>query len=508
MRWLILFLCPIWPNFTYSQNTFFKTFHYTDNDQAYSLTECADGYIIMTIGMYSEGEPSPPVLIKLDKQGELLWTFNPDPLCYYSDFPITSHRCTLAPDSTILVCGRLSLSDTVGAVFVMKVTPSGDMIWQKIYKPYLRSKETNWTEQIVTWPNGDFLVTGVYYRLDNGSNIYPDSMFLFKCNTEGDLLHETKINYPPAYWAGYEGGDSGNPIILPNGDIFYCFFARWDTRYHPILVRMDADLNLQWRKEADGVMGRSYELKMASDGNILMFVEGGYNNYPWGVDPIIQKLTPDGDSLWTYSPPGINPQEGRDMAILRNGDIVYTSNPQGIEGVTCLSFDGAYKWKKQYNQPMSHPYDVQKFIRIIGTSDGGMLIAGLNQRNRPDPFPGIFDTDILVMKLDSMGCLYPGCEPLNYFVDAQDLIIAPKRYMQLRTNLPRPFSPLEVTIEDNVGSGQLRLMDAAGRVVWQQAVRKNNVVEIPTTDLRSGVYFLSLAGSEGILQTERVLIVY
>jgi len=105
------------------------------------------------------------------------------------------------------------------------------------------------------------------------------------------------------------------------------------------------------------------------------------------------------------------------------------------------------------------------FNRIIGTSDGGMLVAGLNQRNRPDPFPGIFDTDILVIKLDSMGCSYSGCEPLNYFVDAQKPMAVFKRYMQLRTNLPRPFSPLEVTLRDDFESAQLRLMDAAGRLV-------------------------------------------
>lgn len=105
------------------------------------------------------------------------------------------------------------------------------------------------------------------------------------------------------------------------------------------------------------------------------------------------------------------------------------------------------------------------FNRIIGTSDGGMLVAGLNQRNRPNPFSGIFDTDILVIKLDSMGCSYSGCEPLNYFVDAQEPMAVFKRYMQLRTNLPRPFSPLEVTLRVDFESAQLRLMDAAGRLV-------------------------------------------
>jgi len=461
---------------------------------------------------YTEGELSPPILIKLDKQGNVLWTFNPDPLCYYSDFPITSHRCVIAPDSTILVCGRIAISDTIGAVFVMKVTQSGNLIWHKQYKQYLREKEVNWAEQIATWPNGDFVISGVYYLKDLNGVDPPDSMFLFKCNAAGEILHETKINYPPVYWAGYEGGDSGNPVILPDGDIFYCFFARWNTRYHPILCRLDSTLNLEWRKEADGVMGRSYELKMASDGNILMFVEGGYNNYPWGVDPIVQKLTPEGDSMWTYSPPGINPQEGRDMSTLTNGDIVYTSNPEGYEGATCISFDGKYKWKKKYNPPMGYPYDRHKFTRIIGTSDGGMLIAGQYLRYRFGQVPEVFDTDVLVLKLDSMGCLTPGCIEDNYFVDAvepgQDFTPGKKQFMWVRTNMPRPGAPLEVSFSEDFEGGALSLFDAKGQLVLTQTVAGSWDIEVPLFGLSSGVYFLVLEGKGGVLQTERVMIVF
>lgn len=512
MKWFLLLLNLISAQVFFAQNIFFELFDFKHYDSVFSLIETEDGYVIMTNCNYTEGEPSPPILMKIDKQGSLKWTFSQIPFCYDSDFPITAHRCILAPDSTILVCGRLSLSDTVGAVFVMKVDPFGDLIWRKIYKPYLRTKETNWTEQIATWPNGDFLVTGVYYKLDQGGETFPDSMFLFKCNAVGEMLHETKINYPPAYWAAYEGGDSGNPVILPDGDIFYGFFARWDTRYHPIICRLDSTLNLEWRKEADGVMGRLYELKMASDGNILMFVEGGYNNYPWGVDPIIQKLTPEGDSLWTYSPPGINSQEGRDMSTLTNGDIVYTSNPEGYEGVTCISFEGKYKWKKHYNPPMGYPYDRHKFTRIIGTSDGGMLIAGEYLRDRFGQVPEVFDNDVLVLKLDSMGCLLPGCGSDNYFVAAQEpnevSSKTQERFMWLHTNMPRPDAPIELRFTEGFDGGSLRLINAKGQVLWQQTVTESWELEIPTTGLSSGVYFLVLEGDRGILQTERVMIVF
>ncbi len=334
-------------------------------------------------------------------------------------------------------------------------------------------------------------------------------MFLFKCNTAGEILHETKINYPPVPYAGYEGGDSGNPVILPNGDIFYCFFARWDTRYHPILVRLDSTLNLQWRKEADGVMGRSYELKMASDGNTLMFVEGGYNHYPWGVDPIVQKLTPDGDSLWTYSPPGFNSQEGHDMSTLTDGDIVYTSNPEGYEEVTCISSDGKYKWKKKYNPPIGYPDDRLQLTRIMGTSDGGMLVAGWYNRDRYLLFPSIFDNDVLVLKLDSMGCLYPGCEIDNYFVGAEEPELVQTRYIHLRTNLPHPFSPIEVRLDENLADTRLTLFDSSGRLVWQESNYKDKAGEtvlIPTNEYTSGVYFLVLISSEGVLQTERIML--
>lgn len=491
-----------------AQNTFFKIFDYTQYDQAYSLTECNDGYIIMTNCKYVEGEQSPPVLVKIDKTGNLLWTFNPDPIEYTSDFPITAHRCIIAPDNTILVCGRMGISDSLAAVFVMKVEQDGSLVWCKLYQESYRWYEYYWAEQIVAWPNGDFIVTGVNYRYEPFGGNNPDSMFLFKCNAAGELLHETKINYPPVPYAGYEGGDCGNPIILPNGDIFYCFFARWNTRYHPILVRLDSTLNLQWRKEADGVMGRSYELKMASDGNILMYVEGGYNNYPWGVDPIVQKLTPDGDSLWTYSPPGINSQQGYDMSTLTNGDIVFTGTPDDFEWIRCITFDGQYKWHKKYSPPMGYPDDRHQFTRIMGTSDGGMLVAGWYLRDRFYPMPSIFDFDMFVLKLDSTGCMTPGCNTENYYVDNQEPNLVPQRYMQLHTNILRPFMPIELAFGDGFERGELRLFDASGRLVWQKDVVENIVLEMPTDGLASGAYFLSLSRGGEVLQTERLLVLY
>lgn len=489
---------------TAQQVTWTQKFDFTQIDWSISLVEVSDGYVIMSGCMYVEGNPTPPILIKVDKNGELIWTCNPEPLVYFSDFPIIPHRCKVAPDSTILVCGRIAITDSTGAVFVLKVNQQGEIIWNKLYKEYIRYYETYWTEQIVTWPNGDFLVTGVYYNKPNG----PDSMFLLKCNAAGDLIRETKINYPPVVYAGYEGGDSGNPVILPDGDIFFGFFTRWNTRYHVILNRLDSTLQVQWQKEAT-VIGRSYELARADDGNILMFVEGGYNNYPWGTDPIVQKLTPDGDSIWTYSPPGINSQLGHDMSILNNTNVVYTSSPDDSERLVCISDEGKFLWSKKFSPPVERPDDRLRWERVMGTSDGGILIAGY-YRKYPDTVTENLDFDVFLVKLDSTGCLESDCPDDVVLTQAKepfDILDRPVLFT-LRTNLLYSGKPLEVQLTEGIGDAVLQLFDAAGRLVAEQQVRVENQATFSTRELSPGPYFLVMKTGTGAVQTQRLFITF
>lgn len=501
MKHFIFYLSLLLPLLLGAQNTWTKKYDFSMTDWPWSQVEVSDGYVIMMACQYVEGAPIPPVLIKVDKQGELVWTCNPEPVVYFSDSPITPHRCVLAPDSTLLVCGRIATSDTTAAVFVIKVSQQGEIIWNKLYKESYRYYEYYWTEQIATWPNGDFVVTGVYYRYDDT----PNSMFLLKCNAGGDLLDDIKLNYPPVLYAGYEGGDSGNPVILPDGDIFFCFFARWNTRYHPILNRLDSNLKLKWQKEAT-VMGRSYELVMASDGNILMYVEGGYNNYPWGADPIVQKLTPDGDSLWTYSPPGINSQLCHDMSVLTNGNIVFTGTPDYFEWLRCISADGHYLWHRKFRSPVDKPNDRMRFQKVMGTSDGGMLIAGYYRHAGTGG-----NYDAILLKLDGNGCLMPDCDVEFYLTDTKEPgggSLERPPYFLLRTNMPRPGMPIEVRLGEGFGEGRLRLFSAAGRLASEQKVLENSQAEVPTRSLSPGIYVLVLEGRGGALQTERVLVTF
>jgi hypothetical protein len=490
---------------TDAQVTFIKKYDYTQLDLPYSMAESSDGYLIMNNSVHVENEPPPPQILKFDKNGELIWTFNPLPANYLSDFPIIAHRCIIAPDSSILVCGRQTVNDSTGVVFVNKLSMNGDLIWQKLYKPYnWWHIESYWAEQIATWPNGDFVVTGVYYKVEPENTFYPDSMFLIKCNKNGEFIRETKINYPPKPGAGYEGGDSGNPVILPNGDVFYCFFASWDAHYHPILARFDSTLQLQWRKQADGVRGRSYELKMAADGNILMYVEGAYGNVeqiPFGSDPIVQKISPDGDSIWTYKPPGINTQQCYDMSTLQNGDIVFTGTPSDFEWLRCISPQGKYKWHRKFKPPDSRPYDRLQLTRVIGTAEGGILITG-HYQTHADSIWQVLNDDIILIKLDSMGCLTPGCGIEQVFVGTKN----PQGLSEEQiTLLPNPATQEISLVYPSLAPGsdaQVSIFDLQGKLVKQLLI-----LDISTTidirELASGVYFVKLRTANGLHESTR-----
>jgi hypothetical protein len=124
------------------------------------------------------------------------------------------------------------------------------------------------------------------------------------------------------------------------------------------------------------------------------------------------------------------------MSTLTNGDIVFTGTPSDFEWLRCISSDGKYKWHRKFKPPENRPNDILQLTRIMGTSDGGMLIAGyyINYITlQVDPWSTL-NNDVILIKLDSMGCLTPGCGEEQIFVSAKEVETSIGAGFSLRPN--------------------------------------------------------------------------
>lgn len=475
------------------QNGFTKILDFGDDAFITSALEVSDGYICTFGAEYIQQDSTELIAFKADKQGNVVWYAALPRLNFDGfDFTIFSRGCTMAPDTTLLVVGDLTLGGATYAIFVTKITQQGVILWTKYYG-ITNGGESYRGQKIACYPNGDFIVSGTYFRWDSPDQVYPDSACLFKMNAAGDMLHSTKINYPPYLYAGYEAFDdyaSSDPVILPDGDIFYGFTIREGT-YHPIFARLDSTLQLQWRQEGS-VRGNIINMLPSGDTAILAYFQGGYNNYPYGVDPIVQKLMPDGDSLWTYSPPGIASQNCHDMSVLTNNDIVMTGTPDAFEWLRCISLQGEYKWHRKFGPPLADDDDQLFFFQVLGTSDGGILIAG-QYRKQISPSLGPYQY-VLLMKLDSLGCAEPNCGLEYYITDTAEPIDADQGQeplFDLKKNLLAAGEPLQVGILSVRGEARLRLFDTSGGSLAEQDVHAFEQVEL-NVHLPAGFYWISV----------------
>jgi len=478
------------------QSGFIKILDFGETGHITSSLEVDDGYFCTLGADYLEQDSSELIAIKTDKQGNLLWQAALPRLNFEGfDFTIFARGCTQAPDSTLLIVGDLSLGAwPVYGIFVTKITLGGVILWTKYYG-ITNGGETYRGQKIACYPNGDFIVTGTYFRLEPSGQTfpYPDSVCLFKMNAAGEVLHETKINYPPYLYAGYVAFDdyaSSDPVILPGGDIFYGFTIREGT-YHPIFARLDSTLQLLWRQEGT-VRGNIINMLPSGDTAVLAYYQGGYNNYPFGVDPIVQKIQPDGDSLWTYSPPGIASQNCHDMAVLTNNDIVMTGTPDAFEWLRCISPQGKYKWHRKYRPPLSDDDDQLFFFQVLGASDGGILVTG--QYRKILPFPEGVHQYVLLMKLDSLGCVEPGCGLEYYLTGTAEPAGAGRgeeTLFELKQNLLSAGAPLRVHILGISAEARLRLFDTSGRTVVEKDVHAFEQLVLPL-HLAAGNYWISV----------------
>ena len=136
------------------------------------------------------------------------------------------------------------------------------------------------------------------------------------------------------------------------------------------------------------------------------------------------------------------------------------------------------------------------------TPDGGYIAVG-----RTLAVPGIYSQDVWVIKVDSMGCLEPGCHLLNG-IESQvtnlkgALTVAPNpvrvgETLQLSISLPPSITPQ--------GPLRLTVVSSDGRVVHEQAV---SAATPNTINLQhaTGLYHLHLSDATRWLAGAKVMV--
>ncbi len=245
----------------------------------------------------------------------------------------------------------------------------------------------------------------------------PQRIWLLKTDSLGNKLWERFYGEGNEYFQGHSVVQTGDGGYVIGG---FKFKIGYNYTGDPLIIKVDSLGNEEWRINPGNpnVNDNKVMVALASDGNIIAgtnfgVVQNGDNR---DAENKIMKISFNGQIIWSYNYGESKPDNFLlNTTVLLNGNIIsngsYTSYYQGEQfpittsWILCVDSLGNQLWYKEYALLTGHNsfndlYDVRE------TADGGLIGVG-----KVDPVvPDTGTADIWVMKMDSLGCLWEGCD--------------------------------------------------------------------------------------------------
>ena len=156
--------------------------------------------------------------------------------------------------------------------------------------------------------------------------------------------------------------------------------------------------------------------------------------------------------------------------------------------ITKIDSNGNELWRRTYYHPSAHPDSgsfrpASALYDIKPTLDGGFVSVG-----KVSPSGG--GTDYWILKVDSMGCLVPGCDTLGTSFQEQE-----KQRNTLRV-FPNPAQDqltIEVNTQNEVDMLSITISDLNGKIWFQRKVDFANQLDLSVESIPNGFYFLHVS---------------
>lgn len=247
--------------------------------EAESINQTLDGGYILAGQTYSE-DYSELVVIKLGPSGDIIWTKNISKKERYSSQDCQSIRQT--SNGEYILSGNVRNGGPT-SVFITKLDIFGNVSWSK-------NVETGFVDKSYAQPTSD----GGYILVGNSDNSNENNEFkkdaiVLKFDPSGELSwSKIFVEGPDSDVAGEFIQQTSDGGYLVSGVLFY------PDLYEVYLLafKLDHSGNVSWSKKIETEIGEaSYGLQTTSDGGYIMLSTGGLSNgTETGMDTIVSKL--------------------------------------------------------------------------------------------------------------------------------------------------------------------------------------------------------------------------
>jgi type IX secretion system substrate protein len=433
--------------------------------------------------------------------------------CSTNDFlNVPSAGIAIDEDGNIFISGNIEINGAPQDIFLMETDMNGDSIWMRTYGGFF--KDGNGT--VLFHTDTTLLILN---GLTLSNNVNDFVIWLMETDLEGNVLWEKTFD------GGYANANPRDILLLDNGDFLVSYLACESTGICATddfktlaLTRFDKSGEEVWINDIaffeDTYIVPPVMEVLDNGGALVSFYRMNFEE-GWHYPPILVWVDSMGNVTNQYDFPPNTERYVRDLHKTSSGTIIGVGRADMLESglggwVFAMSQEGELLWSRDIND-LRYPEKWGEFNAVQESENGGLIITGFII-DTLENIPSSFDQNIWLVKLDSMGCLEPGCGDVQV-ITASTEAEKPTELKPFKI-YPNPVSGQTCFLERNQFFPvdmklSIKIMDNLCRIHQETQTDTGKIIRLETTQLSKGMYLVVIEDEEGkILQTEKLVITY
>lgn len=482
-----------------AQTTFSKIIsnYPLDPENSWTVKEIADGFIVGSWGeCLGQDIINCGVLSKLNQNGEVLW------FKQYNFYPHAFTSLAVRGDK-IYLSGSTNQGDVQLVLYCLDL--EGNIIW---YKEYGLPDRFEGAPTFAFTSDNYILLCGT--RTPDTVGMPENVVYLVKTDLDGNKIDE--------YTYGFQNGKSLGRSIIETTDMQTIF----SYRACPVLCSLEFTAGVA-SVGASGNLNWNLKFPFAYQPDRPNAIQTGPETLVvnWHHETTLPNHDLEPPALFYLNLEG----QVQDSLIFENQtlkaiddleavwekglvgcgnyfiDYITEPNPDPAGWVFRVDEHKAILWERSYTDTtqQGRVYTLQS---IEPTSDGGYIAVGTLINN----MTGVLESHNWVLKLDSLGCLQPGCGEINYITGIEEAVFLKGKDILFYPNPSNGY--LNVKFPSDFALGKdvlLDLVSASGGFIKRVKISSLDA-RIDLSALLPGFYFAIISQGNEIIASKKIMV--
>jgi hypothetical protein len=482
----------------YTQTTFSKVIsnYPLDPENAWTVAEVADGYIIGSVGeCLGQDVIICMVLSKLDKNGDVVW------FKQFDFYPNASNSLVVRGDK-IYICGSTNQPDKQSVLYCLDM--DGNIIWNRAYgKP----DKFDASASMAFTTDDHIVICGTRYPDAPGQPLR--IVYLVKTDLDGNLIDEHTYDFQNRQslgWSIIETTDQ-QTVFSYEACPVSCF-----TDFSGGVASVDTSGNLIWNLAFPFSFQPDLSSVIQSDMNTLVanwHTKTMLPNHDWTppalfyidmAGQIKDSLVFENQSLKAIK--DLEPIWDKGLVGCGNNfiDLITNPNPDPAGWVFRVDENKELLWERSYVDTtfQGKPFTLQS---IMHTTDGGYIAVGSIDNN----MTGVYESHNWILKLDSLGCLQPNCGETNYITDTKEVTFLKGKDILVYPNPANSYVNIQLPTNYPLNNLSAFLVSNSG-ITIKKVNLSSTETRMEVSEVITGVYYLMIVHENEIITSKRFLI--